>query len=207
MLLDIKSTDSQSAGQIEVSEVVFAKEFNEPLVHQVVVAKMAAQRSGTKAQKSRSDVSGGGKKPWRQKGTGRARAGTIRSPLWRSGGVTFAAEPRDHTKKVNKKMYAGALRSVLSELLRQERLQVVENFVVSTPKTKEFVEITKSLSLNLKKLLVITAEFDESLYLSSRNIPDVSAVSVDAVDPLLLIKSETVVITKDALKKIEERLS
>jgi large subunit ribosomal protein L4 len=157
-----------AAGALEVSEATFGLEFNEALVHQVVVAYAAGARQGTRAQKTRSEVSGGGAKPWRQKGTGRARAGTTRGPIWRSGGVTFAAKPQDHSQKVNRKMYRGAIKSILSELVRQDRLVVVENFTVETPKTKELV--AKLNGLELKDVLIITPEVDENLFLSARNL-------------------------------------
>lgn len=194
-----------SGGTVSVSEVAFAKEFNEPLVHQVVVAFMAGGRQGSKAQKSRSDVSGGGKKPWRQKGTGRARAGTIRSPLWRSGGVTFAAAPRDYSQKVNRKMYRGAMRCILSELVRQERLVVVESFDLDQPKTK--LMAAKLKELNAEGALVVASEISENLFLASRNLPKVAVSDVQAIDPVSLIAHDKVVITVDALKKIEEQLA
>ncbi|HRE32534.1 MAG TPA: 50S ribosomal protein L4, partial [Candidatus Berkiella sp.] len=154
---------------IDVSEVTFGRDFNEPLVHQVVVALMAGARAGTKKQKTRAEVRGGGAKPWRQKGTGRARAGTIRSPLWRKGGVIFAATPRDHSQKVNKKMYRGAMSSILSELVRQERLHAVNEFSVDQPKTK--VLLDKLKEFNLDRVLIVVDKLDENLYLSSRNVP------------------------------------
>ncbi|MGB3619831.1 50S ribosomal protein L4 [Ketobacter sp. MCCC 1A13808] len=194
-----------SGGTVSVSEVAFAKEFNEPLVHQVVTAFMAAGRQGSKAQKSRADVSGGGKKPWRQKGTGRARAGTIRSPIWRSGGVTFAASPRDYSQKVNRKMYRGAMRCILSELVRQERLVVVEGFDLEQPKTKLMAAKLKELSA--ERALIVAAEVSENVYLASRNLPKVEVCDVHAVDPVSLIAHDKVIITVDALKKIEEQLA
>ncbi|KZY57121.1 50S ribosomal protein L4, partial [Pseudoalteromonas shioyasakiensis] len=157
-----------ASGALEVSEATFGREFNEALVHQVVVAYAAGARQGTRAQKTRSEVSGGGKKPWSQKGTGRARAGTIRSPIWRSGGVSFAAKPQDHSQKVNRKMYRGAIKSILSELVRQERLIVVEQFGLEAPKTKELV--SKLKELELKDVLIVTEEVDENLFLSARNL-------------------------------------
>jgi large subunit ribosomal protein L4 len=193
-----------SGGAIKVSEVAFGREFNESLVHQVVVAYMAAARAGTRAQKNRSAVSGGGKKPWRQKGTGRARAGTIRSPLWRKGGVTFAAQPQDYTQKVNRKMYRGAIQSILSELVRQERLIVVEEFTVSAPKTKELVGKLKDL--DAKEALIVTEEVDENLFLASRNLHKVDVLDVQAIDPVSLIGFDKVVMTVAAVKKVEEML-
>ena len=193
-----------SGGAIKVSEVAFGREFNESLVHQVVVAYMAAARAGTRAQKNRSAVSGGGKKPWRQKGTGRARAGTIRSPLWRKGGVTFAAQPQDYTQKVNRKMYRGAIQSILSELVRQERLIVVEEFAVSAPKTKELV--CKLKELDAKEALIVTEEVNENLFLASRNLHKVDVRDVQAIDPVSLIGFDKVVMTVAAVKKVEEML-
>ena len=194
-----------SGGTVTVSEVAFGKEFNEPLVHQVVTAFLAGGRQGSKAQKTRSEVSGGGKKPWRQKGTGRARAGTIRSPLWRSGGVTFAAKPRDFEQKVNRKMYRGAMRCILSELVRQGRLVVVEDFAVSEPKTKLLV--AKLKELNAESALIVAADVNENLYLSARNLPKVDVCDVQAADPVSLIAHDKVIVTVDALKKIEELLA
>lgn len=194
-----------SGGTVTVSEVAFGKEFNEPLVHQVVTAYMAAGRQGSKAQKTRSEVSGGGKKPWRQKGTGRARAGTIRSPLWRSGGVTFAAKPRDFEQKVNRKMYRGAMRCILSELVRQDRLVVVDSIEVAEPKTKALV--AKLKQLGVQGALIVSAEVSENLYLAARNLPKVDVCDVQAADPVSLIAHEKVVVTVDALKKIEELLA
>jgi large subunit ribosomal protein L4 len=193
------------AGTVEVADATFGKEFNEALVHQVVTAYLAGGRQGTRAQKSRSDVRGGGKKPWRQKGTGRARAGTIRSPLWRSGGVTFAARPQDYTQKVNRKMYRAAMRSILSELVRQERLVAIEEFIVDAPKTKQVA--AKLKELNLEKVLIVTEEVDEKLYLAARNLPHVDVVDVAAADPVSLVAFDKVLITVSALRKFEEKLA
>ncbi|MCW7555791.1 50S ribosomal protein L4 [Endozoicomonas gorgoniicola] len=192
------------AGTVEVSDVTFGTEFNEALVHQAVVAFMAGARQGTRAQKTRSEVSGGGRKPWRQKGTGRARAGTIRSPIWRGGGKAFAAKPQDHAQKLNKKMYRGALRAILSELVRQERLVVVESFNAETPKTKQMV--AKLKELNVEKGLIVSEEVDQNLYLATRNIPHVDARDVQGIDPVSLIAHEKVVMTVAAIKKFEEML-
>lgn len=192
-------------GALEVSEATFGREFNEALVHQVVVAYAAGARQGTRAQLTRSEVSGGGKKPWRQKGTGRARAGTIRSPIWRSGGVTFAAKPQDHSHKVNKKMYRGAIKSILSELVRQDRLIVVESFSVDAPKTKELA--SKLKELELKDVLIVTKEVDENLFLASRNLYKVDVRDVQGIDPVSLIAFDKVLITADAVKQLEEALS
>jgi len=194
-----------SGGTVTVSEVAFGKEFNEPLVHQVVTAFLAGGRQGSKAQKTRSEVSGGGKKPWRQKGTGRARAGTIRSPLWRSGGVTFAAKPRDFDQKVNRKMYRGAMRCILSELVRQDRLVVVDKFDIAEPRTKLLV--AKLKELNVESALIVSADINENLYLSARNLPKVDVCDVQAADPVSLIAHDKVIVTVDALKKIEELLA
>ena len=193
-----------SGGTVDVSEVAFGKEFNEPLVHQVVTSFLAGARQGTRAQKTRSEVRGGGAKPWRQKGTGRARAGTIRSPIWRSGGVTFAASPQDHSQKVNKKMYRGAMRCILSELVRQDRLVIVESVEVEQPKTK--LLITKLKELGLEKALIVTENVDENLYLSSRNLPFVSVIDAQSADPVSLIGHEKILVTVAALKKFEELL-
>ena len=194
-----------AGGSVEVSDLAFAKEFNESLVHQVVTAYLAGGRQGTKAQKNRAAVSGGGAKPWRQKGTGRARAGTIRSPLWRTGGVTFAAQPRDHAQKVNKKMYRAAMRCILSELVRQERLVVVENFQIDAPKTKQF--IAKMNELELANALVVTEDVEQNLYLAARNVPHVDVRDAAGIDPVSLVGFDKVVVTVAALKKIEEALS
>lgn len=201
----IISNAQGSAGTITVSDEAFGKEFNQDLVHQAVVAYMAAGRQGTRAQKTRSDVSGGGKKPWKQKGSGRARAGTIRSPLWRSGGVTFAARPQDHSQKINKKMYRAALRSIFSELARQERLVVVENFAIDEPKTKSL--LAKLGQYGLNNVLIVTEEVDQNLYLSSRNLHKVDVRDVMGVDPVSLIGFEKVLVTVPALKKVEEMLA
>ena len=195
-------TDSPPVGKAEVSETVFGRDYNEALIHQVVTSYMAAGRSGTKAQKTRSEVRGGGKKPYRQKGTGRARAGTIRSPLWRGGGVTFAATPRDYSKKINKKMYRAAIRSIFSELLRQGRLVAIEQPVLEKPKTKEIANFLKEFSLS--KVLIITDELDVNLYLSSRNIPNVDIITVREINPVNLLKAQKVAVTAEAFKKIEE---
>ncbi|MEH6650414.1 MAG: 50S ribosomal protein L4 [Motiliproteus sp.] len=191
-------------GSVEVSELAFNKEFNEALVHQVVTAYMAGGRQGSRAQKTRSEVSGGGAKPWRQKGTGRARAGTIRSPIWRSGGVTFAAKPQDHSQKVNKKMYRAAIRCIFSELVRQERLVVVEELKLEAPKTK--LMVAKLKELDLSDVLIITEGVDLDLYLSARNLPKVDVRDAAAIDPVSLVGSDKVLVTVAALKKIEEML-
>ncbi|UJF19464.1 50S ribosomal protein L4 [Vibrio sp. SS-MA-C1-2] len=195
----------KGADALTVSETTFGREFNEALVHQVVVAYAAGARQGTRAQKTRSEVSGGGAKPWRQKGTGRARAGTIRSPIWRSGGVTFAARPQDHSQKVNKKMYRGALKSILSELVRQDRLIVVDNFSVEAPKTKEL--LAKLNELELKDVLIVTGELDENLFLAARNLYKVDVRDAETIDPVSLIAFDKVLMTADAVKQVEEMLA
>ncbi|PHZ59426.1 50S ribosomal protein L4 [Photobacterium leiognathi] len=193
----------KGADALTVSETTFGRDFNEALVHQVVVAFAAGARQGTRAQKTRSDVSGGGAKPWRQKGTGRARAGTIRSPLWRSGGVTFAARPQDHSQKVNKKMYRGAMKSILSELVRQERLIVVDNFALEAPKTKALVAKLKELT----DALIVTGELEENLFLAARNLYKVDVRDAKAIDPVSLIAFDKVVMTAAAVKAVEEMLA
>ena len=195
----------QGSGSVQVSDDTFAVDFKESLVHQVVTACLAGARSGNAQQKSRSQVSGGGIKPWRQKGTGRARAGTIRSPLWRGGGATFASSPRDYAQKINRKMYRGAMRSILSELVRQDRLVAVDSFGVKKPKTKELLGMLQDLGL--ESVLIVTVDPDENLYLAARNIPKVAVCDVESADPVSLIGFDKVLITTDALKKIEERLT
>ncbi len=202
MEINLAVTGGAKASAVQVSEVTFGREFNEALVHQVVVAFMAGSRAGTRAQKTRSDVRGGGAKPWRQKGTGRARAGTIRSPIWRTGGVTFAARPQDHSQKVNRKMYRGAMQCILSELIRQERLVVVESFSVDTPKTKGLV--TKLADYGLTDALIVTDNVEENLYLAARNLHKVDVRDVSACDPVSLIAFDKVIITVEAVKKFEE---
>ncbi len=191
--------------KLEVAESVFGCKFNEALVHQVVTAFQAAARAGTVAQKTRSEVRGGGIKPFRQKGTGRARAGTIRSPLWRKGGVVFAAKPRNYEQKVNKKMYRGAIRSIFSELIRLDRLVVVDSFQVETHKTKDLINKLKKLSVG-ENILVITEAVEENLYLASRNLTCLEVRDVAAMDPVCLVGAEKVLITVAALKQVEELL-
>ena len=187
---------------ISISNDVFSKEFNESLIHQAVVSFMAASRQGSAKQKNRSEVRGGGKKPYRQKGTGRARAGTIRSPLWRGGGVTFAARPRDYSKKLNKKMYRAAIKSIFSELVRQNRLVAIEKPVLEKPKTKEIASFLNEFSLS--KVLIIIDELDMNLYLSARNIPNVDVITVREINPVNLLTPQKVAVTSEALKQIEE---
>ncbi|AEB28083.1 50S ribosomal protein L4 [Francisella hispaniensis] len=206
MDLNIKSLAGQEAGSLGVAEGVFAADYNEALIHQVVVAYMAGARQGTKAQKTRSEVSGGGAKPWRQKGTGRARAGTIRSPIFRKGGVTFAAKPKSYKQKVNRKMYSGAVKSILSELVRSDRMTVVESLKLETPKTKEFKSIVDSLGVKDVLFVVGVEEFNENLYLSSRNLKNVAVCDSVEINPVSLVCFENVVFTKQAIKEIEEKL-
>jgi large subunit ribosomal protein L4 len=190
--------------KIKVSDATFGRDFSEALVHQVVTAYMAGARSGTKAQKNRSAVRGGGKKPFKQKGTGRARAGTIRSPIWRGGGTTFAATPRDHSQKVNRKMYRGAMQAIISELVRQDRLVVVGSLDLAEPKTS--VLLGQLADLGFEKGLIVTNEPNENVYLASRNIPGVYLVDVAGLDPVSLVAADKVVVTVDAVEKIQEWL-
>ena len=194
-----------SSGSVEVSDDTFGVAFNEPLIHQVVTAYRAAGRSGSKKQKSRSDARGGGAKPWRQKGTGRARAGTIRSPIWVGRGRAFAARPRDYSQKVNRKMYRAALRSMLSELIRQDAIVVVDSIEVSAPKTKEL--IVKLGELSLDNVLILVDQYDRDLCLAARNLPKVDVLDLREVDPVSLLRFEKVLVTKRALQGLEEQLS
>ncbi len=193
-----------SGSAVELSEVAFGREFNEALVHQVVTAYLAGGRQGSKAQKSRADVAGGGKKPFRQKGTGRARAGSIRSPIWVGGGKTFAARPQDWSQKVNRKMYRGAMQCILAELVRQDRLVLVEEIAVAAPKTKEL--LAKLNDLNAPRALIVTEAVEENLYLAARNLPHVDVVDATAIDPVSLIAFDKVVMSVAAAKKIEVEL-
>lgn len=193
-----------SGAAVELSEVAFGKEFNEALVHQVVTAYLAGGRQGTRAQKTRAEVSGGGKKPFKQKGTGRARAGSIRSPLWRGGGKTFAARPQDWAQKVNRKMYRGAMQCILAELVRQDRLILVEDFTVDAPKTKDLVAKLKGLGAD--NVLIVTEAIDENLYLAARNLPHVEVIDTAAVDPVSLIGFDKVLMSVPAAKKLEVEL-
>jgi large subunit ribosomal protein L4 len=195
----------QGSGSVKVSEGTFGQEFKESLVHQVVTACLSGARAGTVQQKTRSQVRGGGIKPWRQKGTGRARSGTSRSPIWRGGGKAFAATPRDYAQKINRKMYRAAMRSILSELVRQERLVAIDSFAVDAPKTRELVG--KLQELGLDNVLIVTVDADDNLYLAARNLPDVAVCDVASADPVSLIGFEKVLMTKAAIEKIEERLA
>lgn len=195
----------QGSGSVKVSDDTFGQEFKESLVHQVVTACLSGARAGTVQQKTRAQVRGGGIKPWRQKGTGRARAGTSRSPIWRSGGRAFAATPRDYTQKINRKMYRAAMRSILSELVRQERLVAIDSFAVDAPKTRELVG--KLNELGLDNVLIVTVDADDNLYLAARNLPGVAVCDVASADPVSLIGFDKVLMTKAAIEKIEERLA
>ncbi|MCP4488369.1 MAG: 50S ribosomal protein L4 [Gammaproteobacteria bacterium] len=191
--------------KVSVSDDAFNANLNETLIHQLVTSHMSGARAGTRAQKNRSAVNGGGAKPWRQKGTGRARAGTIRSPLWRSGGVTFAASPQDHSKKLNKKMYRVGMRSLVSELIRRERLILIESLGVTEARTKVMQD--KLNELGVKDALILTDGLDSAVYLAARNIPNIQVMDIAIVDPVSLVKQDVVVIDQAALKKLEERLS
>lgn len=206
MSLEIPTLNPQGAvSQFEVSDTVFGQAFNETLVHQLVTRYMAGARAGTKAQKTRSDVSGGGSKPWRQKGTGQARSGSTRSPIWRTGGVTFAARPRSYEQKLNKKMFRVGIKSILSELLRQNRIVVASSIVPSQPKTKELLATLKEVIG--KRILIVVESIDENLILAARNIPYVEVAEANNLSPVLLVSADTVIMTPDALKKIEEHLA
>ena len=200
--MDLKTV---TGAAVELSDTAFGREFNEALVHQVVTAYLAGARQGTRAQKTRAEVSGGGIKPWRQKGTGRARAGSIRSPIWRSGGRAFAAKPQDWSQKVNRKMYRGAMQCILAELIRQERLILVEELSVSGPKTKEL--IAKLNDLGAPRALIVTKEVDENLYLAARNSPHVNVLGTNEVDPVSLIAFDKVIMSVEAAKQFEEALA
>ena len=200
--MDLKTV---TGAAVELSDTAFGREFNEALVHQVVTAYLAGARQGTRAQKTRAEVSGGGIKPWRQKGTGRARAGSIRSPIWRGGGRAFAAKPQDWSQKVNRKMYRGAMQCILAELVRQERLILVEELSISAPKTKEL--IAKLSELNAPRALIVTKDVDENLYLAARNIPHVNVLGTNEVDPVSLIAFDKVIMSVEAAKQFEEALA
>lgn len=203
--MDLNVKTAAGSQTMQVSDDIFGAEFKQPLIHQVVTAYMSAARAGTKAQKNRAAVRGGGAKPFRQKGTGRARAGTSRSPIWRSGGINFAATPRSYAQKINRKMYRGAIRSILSELNRQERLVVVDEISIPQPKTKELV--SKLKEMDLKDVLVISENPDENLYLASRNLYGVDVRDVEEIDPVSLVAYEHILVTENAIKKLEERLA
>ncbi len=197
----------KNGSALNVSEQVFGREYNEALVHQAVVAFLAGARAGTKRQLSRAEVSGGNTKPWRQKGTGRARAGTTRGPIWRTGGATFAARPRDFSQKMNRKAYRAAMRSILSELLRQDRMVVVESLTVEAPKTKQVIKALNDLGLDKGKRLIVTEAMDEALLLGSRNVIELGYLTANTLDPVSLVGADHVIITQGALKMVEEWLS
>ncbi len=206
MELQVKNLGDQTEQTLTVPEQVFNREFNEALVHQIVVAYLAGGRAGTRAQKNRAAVRGGGAKPWRQKGTGRARAGTIRSPLWRGGGVTFAARPQDHSQKVNKKMYRGALRAIFSELQRQGRLLVVDSLTVAEPRTRLMKALLAQLGI-VDNVLLVSETVDEKVYLAARNLPKVEVRDVAGLDPVSLIRFDKIVITAGAVARVGEWLA
>ncbi len=206
MDLQLHSFQSGSpSGSLAVTETVFGQPYREGLVHQVVTAYFAAARAGTKAQKTRAEVSGGGRKPWKQKGSGQARAGTTRGPLWRTGGRAFAARPRNYEQKVNRKMYQGALRSILSELVRQDRLVVVDSLDVAEAKTKALV--ARLAQFKVDSVLLVAEEVSDGLYLSARNLHWVGLADVESIDPALLIAFDKVVITQGSINRLQERLS
>lgn len=205
MSLQVPALSGQdTAIPVEVSEAVFGQKYNEALIHQMVTRHLAGARAGTKAQKSRAEVSGGGAKPWRQKGSGRARAGSSRSPLWRSGGVTFAAKPRSYDQKLNKKMFRAGIRSILSELLRQNRLMVSESILPRVPKTKELS--SKIKDLGCERILILTDGKDVNLFLAARNLPQVEVCTPNNLNPVMLVSADLVIATQEALKSIEEHL-
>ncbi|MFZ1326627.1 MAG: 50S ribosomal protein L4 [Candidatus Contendobacter sp.] len=208
MELQIKSASGAASGPIALADEIFAKPFNEALVHQVVVAYLAGGRAGTRAQKNRAEVRGGGAKPWRQKGTGRARAGSSRSPIWRGGGVTFAARPQDHSQKVNRKMYRAAMRAIFSELARQDRLLVVDTLELPEIKTKAMVTRLAALGLaEQRRVLLVAEDVDMNLYLSARNLPGVAVSDVHGLDPVSLVGADAVVMTADAVRQVGEWLA
>lgn len=208
MELQVINSDGRASGNVTVADEVFDRAFNETLVHQVVVAYLAGARAGTRAQKTRSDVRGGGTKPWRQKGTGRARAGTIRSPLWRSGGVTFAARPQNHAQKLNKKMYRSALRSIFSELRRQERLVVVDAVSLDAPRTKQGLALLSALGIGTdERVLLVTEQPETNLELAVRNLPKVATCTVGSLAPPALVGGDKIIITRAALDRVGEWLS
>ena len=203
--MELQLHSASGGGAVDVSDVAFGRDFNESLVHQVVTAYLAGARRGTKAQKDRAQARGGGAKPWRQKGTGRARAGTIRSPIWVGGGRAFAARPRDFSQKVNRKMYRGAMRAILSELVRRERLKLVDQFELEAPKTKMLV--TRLKEMELSNVLIVVEAFDEKLHLASRNLPNVEVVTASAIDPVSLLRYDQVLMTVASVRLLEETLA
>lgn len=204
MEIELRTSTEQASGSVNVSDATFGVAFREPLVHQVVTAYMAGGRAGTKAQKTRAEVKGGGAKPWRQKGTGRARSGTSRSPIWTGGGQHFPAKPRDFSQKVNRKMYRGAMRSIFSELARQGHLHVVDGFSVDAPKTRELAD--KLADFGASDALIVTAETDRSVALAARNIPNVATTTALRLDPVTLLRHEHIIMTVDAIRRVEEWL-
>lgn len=204
MELPVNAMGKKAATKVTVADSAFGYEFKGGLVHQVVTAYMAGGRAGTKAQKTRHEVRGGGRKPWNQKGTGQARAGSINSPLWRGGGRTFAAEPRDFSQKVNRKMYQRAMSSILSELVRQDRLMVIDELKLAQPKTRELKDTLSKLKL--EKVLIVINGDDKNINLAARNLMNVTVCDAARVDPVTLVGAEKILITVDAIKKVEERL-
>lgn len=202
MELNIKKLDDGVASKVSVADNIFASKYNEALIHQALVAYMHASRSGTRAHKRRSDVRGSGRKPWRQKGTGRARTGSLRNPIFRGGGVTFAATPKNYSQKLNKKMYRGAMRSIFSELVRQNRLILIDHLIVEEPKTKSIKERLKILGLD--NVLIVTAHVAPALFLSVKNIPNVHVINTQEINPYLLMAYKMVLLTEDALGQIQE---
>lgn len=205
MDLQLQSFDGAKAGNITVSDALLDREYNEAMVHQVVTAYLAGSRSGTHAQKTRSEVSGGGRKPFSQKGSGRARAGTIRSPLWRSGGTTFAAKPRDYSQKVNRKVYRNTICSILSELRRNESLVLVDKIELDTPKTKDL--LAKTNALGIKNALIVTENAMGNVALASRNLYDIAATDAAHINPVALLRFEKVIMSEDSVRKLEESLA
>lgn len=203
MDINVITPGKKASSKVSVSDQVFSCEYNEPLIHQVVTAYLSGARAGTHAQKTRAEVSGGGAKPWKQKGTGRARAGTTRGPLWRHGGVTFAAKPTDYSQKVNKKMYRGAMRSIASRLVKDNRLLVLEQLTIKEPKTKELIALLKELKLQRNTLIVVN-DLNVNLLLASRNIPHLTIIHYNEINPACLVANENILITKDALAKFNE---
>jgi len=204
MGLQIPALNGNNANNVDVLEAVFGQSYNETLIHQLVTRYLAGARAGTKAQKTRSDVSGGGAKPWKQKGTGRARSGSTRSPIWRTGGKVFAARPRDYEQKLNKKMFRVGIRSILSELLRQDRLVVNDAIIPSSPKTKEFN--VKLKDIGARRLLIIVDKIESNLALASRNIPNIEVIEAENLSPVLLVAADKIIVTSAAIKRLEERL-
>jgi len=205
MGLQILALNGSNSINVDVQETIFGQAYNETLIHQLVTRYLAGGRAGTKAQKTRAEVSGGGSKPWKQKGTGRARSGSTRSPIWRTGGIVFAAKPRNYEQKLNKKMFRVGIRSILSELLRQNRLMVSDSIVPATPKTKEFSELLKNIEA--RRVLIVVDKIETNLALASRNIPNVEVIEADNLSPVLLVAADKVIATRSAIKRLEERLS